>query len=329
MKINQDSRPASNARGTSTHGQRPAEVLPGVSLFRLPRMVRRLAVTAVILAAAGAFGGNALAAQAGKAANGAASRESLLKADHAFSEAAAKADRAAAAPLLGPRFSWTNSDGKTWSRTQALADWKTLAATAGDESGFDARVYGMVGLVTGMGKAGGRDVRFGRIWIKGPAGWKAMVYQANPVLSEAAAAPAPAEKGPATCINPCKEVPYEPKTATVHSVVASWQALETANFGHDAEGWARHVSDDFLLIRPNGKVLDKAFRMATIHEQKAKSIVVHVPTAQWVHVWVFGDTAVMIARHHLFNGTPYRATRIWILRGGVWQLALSQQTIIK
>ena len=157
-----------------------------------------------------------------------------------------------------------------------------------------------------------------------------MESQPNPCAPpEATPAPAPAEKGPATCINPCKEVPYEPKTATVHSVVASWQALETANFGHGAEGWARHVSDDFMLIRPNGKLLDKAFRMATIREQKAKSIVVHVPTAQWVHVWVFGDTAVMIARHHLLNGTPYRATRIWILRGGVWQLALSQQTIIK
>ena len=191
MKSNQNSRPASNARGTSAHGQRPAVVLPGVSSFPLPRMVKRLAVGAIILVAAGAFGGNALAAQAGKAADGAASRESLLKADHAFSEAAAKADRAAAAPLLGPRFTWTNRDGKTWSRTQALTEWKTLAATAGNESGFDARVYGMVGLVTGMGKVGDHDVRFGRIWIKGPAGWETMGDQANPVLpAEGAAAPA-------------------------------------------------------------------------------------------------------------------------------------------
>ena len=140
MKSNQNSRPASNARGTSAHGQRPAVVLPGVSSFPLPRMVKRLAVGAIILVAAGAFGGNALAAQAGKAADGAASRESLLKADHAFSEAAAKADRAAAAPLLGPRFTWTNRDGKTWSRTQALTEWKTLAAMEFETSDlFDER----------------------------------------------------------------------------------------------------------------------------------------------------------------------------------------------
>jgi ketosteroid isomerase-like protein len=115
----------------------------------------------------------------------------------------------------------------------------------------------------------------------------------------------------------------------VHSVVASWQQLETANFSHDAQGWADHVSEDFMLIRPNGHLLDKADRMRTIRYQKAHSIVVHVPTAQWVRVWVFGDTAVMIAHHHLANGTPYRATRVWILRDGVWKLALSQQTIIK
>ena len=315
--------PASIGKGARYCGTRPATVVPGVSFSRAPRL-NRLGLCAIALLAAGAFAVNARAAQ-----KEAASKEALIAADHAFAEAAAQGNEKAAASLLGPRFTWTNRDGKTRTRAQALAAWKTLGATAGNESGADARVYGRVGVVTGMGKIGSEDVRFGRIWIEEPTGWKAMVYQANPVLPPApAAAPAP-EKGKATCINPCKEVPYEPKTATVHSVVASWQALETANFGHDAEGWARHVSDDFMLIRPNGKLLDKAFRMATIREQKAKSIVVHVPTAQWVHVWVFGDTAVMIARHHLLNGTPYRATRIWILRGGVWQLALSQQTIIK
>jgi ketosteroid isomerase-like protein len=279
---------------------------------------------AIVLIAAGAMGANALAAQ-----KGSESKQALAAADHAFAEAAAKADQKAAASLLGAQFTWTNRDGKTWTRAQTLANWKMLGATAENESGTDVRVYGRVGVVTGVGKIGSEDVRFGRIWVAGPGGWRAMVYQANPILPDKPAAAPAAEKGPATCINPCKEVPYEPKTAAVHSVVASWQALETANFGHDAEGWADHVSDDFLLIRPNGHVLDKADRMKAIHEQKAKSIVVHVPTAQWVRVWMFGDTAVMIAHHHLFNGTPYRAARVWILRDGVWKLALSQQTIIK
>jgi hypothetical protein len=330
MKSYADSRPASIERGASAHGPRPAEVSPGVRSFLRDSVLKRLAVAAIVFAVAGAFGANARAAQAGKAAESGASREGLLMADHAFANAAMKGDKTTAEMLLGPNFTWTNRDGKTWTRAQALGAWKTLGATAANENGFDARVYGRVGVVTGMGRDGNKDVRFGRIWIKGKAGWKATIYQANPVLpAEAPAAPAAAEKGPATCINPCKEVPYEPKTAAVHSVVASWQALETANFGHDVDGWAAHVSDDFMLIRPNGKLLDKAFRMATIRHQKANSIVVHVPTAQWVHVRMFGDTAVMTAHHQLFNGTPYHATRVWILRDGVWKLALSQQTIIK
>jgi ketosteroid isomerase-like protein len=310
-------------KGARYFGTRPARVLPGVSFSRAS-WPSRFGLGAIAVLAACGIGANAVAAQ-----KEAASKQALVAADHAFAEAAAQGNEKAAALLLGPRFTWTNRDGKTWTRAQALAAWKTLGATAGNESEADTRLYGRVGVVTGMGKIGNEEVRFGRIWIEGPSGWKAMVYQANPILPEKpAAAPAP-EKGPATCINPCKEVPYEPKTAAVHSVVASWQALETANFGHDADGWADHVSDDFLLIRPNGGVLDKADRMKTIHEQKAHSIVVHVPEAQWVRVWMYGDTAVMIAHHTLFNGTPYRAARVWILRGGVWKLALSQQTIIK
>ncbi len=323
MKTAEVARHTSIENGTRRYGRRPAEVLPGVSFSRAS-LLSRLGLGAIVLIAAGAIGVNARAAQ-----KGAESRQALAAADHGFAEAAAKADKKAAASLLGPRFTWTNRDGKTWNRAQALAAWKTLSATAENESGFDARVYGRVGVVTGMGKIGDEDVRFGRIWIDGPTGWKAMVYQANPVLAETPATAPAAEKGPATCINPCKEVPYEPKTAAVHSVVASWQALETANFGHNAEGWADHVSEDFMLIRPNGHLLDKADRMKTIRNQKAHSIVVHVPVAQWVRVWMFGDTAVMIAHHHLYNGTPYRATRVWILRDGVWKLALSQQTIIK
>jgi hypothetical protein len=323
MKTARVAGPASIGKGARYCGTRPATVLPGVSFSRAPRL-NRLGLCAIALLAAGAFGVNAWAAQ-----KEAASKEALIASDHAFAEAAAQGNEKAAASLLGPRFTWTNRDGKTWTRAQALAAWKTLGATAGNESGADARVYGRVGVVTGMGKIGSEDVRFGRIWIEEPTGWKAMVYQANPVLPPApAAAPAP-EKGKATCINPCKEVPYEPKTAGVHSVVASWQTLETANFGHDAKVWADHVSDDFMLIRPNGGVLNKADRMKAIRDQKEHSIVVHVPEAQWVRVWMFGDTAVMIAHHTLFNGTPYRAARVWILRDGVWKLALSQQTIIK
>ena len=331
MKTRGVARPASIEQITRTRGARPVKVLPGVSFSRAS-MLSRLGLGAIVFLAAGAIGSGALAAQKGRTAGNAETREALVAADHAFAEAAAKGDAKAAAVVLGPRFTWTNRDGKTWNRALALANWKTLGVTAENESGADVRVYGRVGYVTGMGKIGSENVRFGRVWIEGPSGWKAMVYQANPVLPEAAStspAAAAADKGPATCINPCKEVPYEPKTAAVHSVVASWQALETANFHHDAEGWAAHVSDDFMLIRGNGKVLDMADRMKTIHEQKAKSIVVRVPTAQWVRVWMFGDTAVMIAKHHLANGTPYRATRIWILRDGVWKLAISQQTVIK
>lgn len=329
MNTSQNSQRASVERGASVHGPRPAGVLPGVRSFT--RTWERVAIAAIVFVAAGAIGAGALAAQSKKAAGNSAGREGLLMADHAFANAAVKGDKTTAEMLLGPHFTWTNKDGKTWTRAQALAAWKTLGATAANENGYDARVYGRVGVVTGMGRYGNKDVRFGRVWIKDKSGWKAMVYQANPVLpaAPAAAVPAAAEKGPATCINPCKEVSYEPKTAAAHSVVASWQALETANFTHDVDGWAAHVSDDFMLIRPNGKLLDRSFRMATIRHQKANSIVVHVPTAQWVHVRVFGDTAVMIAHHRRHDGAPYHATRVWILRDGVWKLALSQQTIIK
>lgn len=285
---------------------------------------------AVFLSVSGIFCSIALAAPTGQMARSGNSRQALLQADHAFVEATSKADKSSAESLVDSQFTWTNRDGKTWNRARALAAWKTLAETAGGESGFEVRVYGRVGFITGIGRRGNRDLRFGRIWVRQARAWKLMVYQENPILTAPApSAPTAGDDRPATCINPCKKVPYEPRTAAVQKVIASWQALETANFDHNAAGWAEHVSDDFMLIRPSGQVLDKADRMATLRQQKANSEVVHVPTAQWVTVRMFGDTAVMVAGHHLENGTPYRATRVWILRDGIWKLAFSQQTIIR
>ena len=44
----------------------------------------------------------------------------------------------------------------------------------------------------------------------------------------------------------------------------------------------------------------------------------------------FDDSAVMIARHSSFRGgDPYYSLRVWAYRDGRWQLANTQQTVIR
>lgn len=299
-----------------TNGRIGISVRPGVVAF--------VSVVAAILAA------SPRVARAQQTPGSAKNQKTLMAADHAFVESANKANAKAAASMLDSRFTWTNRDGKTWTRSKALADWKALAPSMGNENSFQPRVYGRVGVVIGMARAGGHQMRFGRFWIAEPAGWKLIVYQEMPILPPPPPPAPPAKSGPrATCINPCQEAPYEPKTAAVHRVVASWQKLETGNIDRDPQAWAAHVTDDFLLIRPSGQVMNKADRLAQLDREKADSLVVHVPTARWLRVWLFGNSAVMVAGHRQPDGTPDRASRIWVLRHGVWQLAVSLQTIIK
>jgi hypothetical protein len=244
----------------------------------------------------------------------------VLQADRAFVQAIAKSDKASLGKLLDADFTWTDSEGKTRTKTEVLQNLPTPA------SGYDAeakeRTYGRVAAV--QANSGKSYVL--RVWVKSPSGWRALVYH------EVVQAGAPPVAGPGVkdCENPCRMLPYHPKNEAEQGVITSWQELETAVTKHDSAGWAPHVADEFILVGSNSDhPLDKADRMAALDKQKqavAGSAPAPLVSAR---MFDFGDTVVMTCLHQPYHGKPIHVSRVWIKRDGKWVMSISYQTTIQ
>lgn len=253
----------------------------------------------------------------------AADDDAVLQADHAFVQALAKADTAAASKFLDAEFSWTDSAGATQSRAEVL---KSLPKPAlGDESDAEMkeRTYGDVGTVMAVrGK-----VHVLRIWVKRPAGWRALVYHEVTQLDQP---PTAAGSGVNDCQNPCKGVPFKPANEAERAIIASWQALETGVTAHDAEAWAPHIAEEFVQISSNSDhPIDKAGRIATLNKQKQSGVGSAPAPLVSARMFDFGDTVVMTCLHQPYTGKPIHVSRVWIKRDGNWIMSISFQTTIQ
>ena len=112
----------------------------------------------------------------------AADDQALAKADQSFVAAAGKADKAALGKLLDASFEWTDADGKTLTRAGALQDLPKLLTSGGSDAQVTVHTYGEVGVV----RVDDGLAHVLRVWVKRPAGWKAMVYQEVSLLGRAA-----------------------------------------------------------------------------------------------------------------------------------------------
>ena len=246
----------------------------------------------------------------------------LAKADQIFAQDLEQANTSELGTLLDNEFTWTDSAGKTRDKSQVLDDLKKDGAMA-DTDNVNQRVYGEVGVVTAFA---GR-LHTLRVWVKRGGQWRLFVYHDATLVAKAHP---PAGSGLTDCENPCKTIPYQAKNADEQGVISSWQALETAVTGHDAQGWAPHIADEFTLTNSNNDhVMTKADRMAILDKQKqigANSAPSPLVSAK---MYDFPDAIVMTAQHQTGDHKPTHVTRVWIHRDGVWQMAISQQTTIE
>jgi hypothetical protein len=260
-----------------------------------------------------------------------------LQADNALQLALRKKDAKSVGALLDQQFTWTNEAGQTLMSGQFLKD--SAAGTAvGDTEYTDvkARDYGQLAIVTGIGKRTGRaGTFFARIWVKRPAGWLLLTHQDTAILekkspSPQAQAPAAGKSGEAApdCENPCRTIPYEPKTAGQKEVVKAYQAVETAVTSHDAKTWAYHVADEFVGIgrQYTGTPDTKAGRVGQIGIVSNRVV---LPKMLSGVAYVFGDAGIIIADHQPVGEPPYHVIRVWVNRDGRWQLFHRQETTIK
>jgi hypothetical protein len=241
-------------------------------------------------------------------------------ADRDFAQAVAKADKAALGKILDADFLWIDVNGKTLNRAQVLA--AVPKPLIDSEDGMPARYdYGQVATF----QVSSGKMHALRVWVKRPAGWRALVYQ------EVRSLDAPPTATPAAgkdCLNPCKSVQYTPKTEAERAVITAYMALETSAMAKDASGFDAHTGEEFTAVSSNSdKLLDKPTRMAELRRSNMAGL---APTPlSSAKLFEFGDTVVMSSRHTPDRGKPLQITRVWVKRDGKWVETLSYQTSVQ
>ena len=251
----------------------------------------------------------------------AADDPAVLKADQDFVAAAAKSDAAALGKLLDTDFLWIDANGKTATRAQLTASAPKPAL--GEASGPDVKRhdYGQVEVI----QADSGKMHVLRVWVKRPAGWRALVYQE---VRSVDVLPKVTPSASKECRNPCKSVPITPKDDAQRAVVEAYRGLETSAMTHDAPDWDAHTGEEFIAASSNSdRLLDKPTRMGELKRANMAGLA-PTPLAS-ARLFEFGDSVVMRSRHVPESGKPLEVTRVWVKRDGKWVEVLSYQTSVR
>lgn len=252
--------------------------------------------------------------------------EAALKADKEFLAALGKLDKNSAGKLLDDDFGWTNIDGKTRNRSASLDEIAALSADHQGDTEVQTHFYGQVATVVGMH----HDAHFTRLWVKRPAGWRALVAIDTPIPDKPPAqATIETAAGAGDCENPCRTIPFNATTAMDKSLLADWQKTKIDEWRPSAD-WSSHIADEFLMIN-NASVRNKEQLVAINHHQVQTGVGTPGDPVTALRIYDFGvDAAVMISQHRPYRGgKPYYNVGVWTFRDQRWQLALSQQTSIQ
>ena len=253
--------------------------------------------------------------------------QEAVQADHALLSALGKSDKAAVGKLLDADFVWTDGDGKSMKKAEVLDG---LSAYATDNQGEDeVQTHFYAQLETVLGSHHG--ARFVRVWVKRPAGWREFLELDTPISAQGGQRGGiETGAGQGDCDNPCRTLPYTPKTAMDKAIVADWQKTKVEEWHPDAVDWPMHIADEFLIINNTG-MRNKAERVVIAQKAQAAGAGAPGDPITAMEIYDFGDNAAVMISHHVPHrgGKPYYNVRVWTLRDGRWQLAVSQQSTIQ
>jgi ketosteroid isomerase-like protein len=253
-------------------------------------------------------------------------------------------DKSAARKLLSLQFTFADENGKVFTRKEFLSDLKGVAASD-TPTDVKASVYGLVGMVTGSrNSARGSTVFFLDIWAKQKGTWHALTMQDVAVGTDdaqiaAVTDPSPGGDGkeaaadgkPSECKNPCDTIPYRVRSPAEQDVITTLQEITKAAVAGNADAWAKHVADDFVLYRTDHAPITKSAAVASIEGAKTSNIAASVSAIESMRLSVYGDGAAMIANYASPDKSrpPYRAASVWAKRNGQWQLVIEVETDLK
>jgi hypothetical protein len=242
------------------------------------------------------------------------------KPDQELLQSIAEKNSKAIGQFLDEQFEFTTVDGKTLGKAETLKDLSAITTAGAGATDVHSFNYGDLEYVIGIQG----NTRFLRIWVKRAAGWRIFIYLETPIAERA-----PVAAGGGECVNPCKTIPFSPKTKADKEILESWQKLKNAEWLPNAQEWALYIADEFLLINARAE-RPKAVRVELIAKQEANhEIGPPGDPVQSMRMFDFGgNSAVMLSVHTPYHGgKPYYNVRVWVLRDGRWQLSVSQQTI--
>ena len=276
------------------------------------KILRRNVLAVAALSTAMSFAGVRLAA--------AADDPAMLAADQNFVQAITKSDTPALGKLLDSDFVWIDASGKVEKRAQVLG---VVPKSGLSEAGrADVRHdYGQVETV----EANSGKMHVLRVWVKRPAGWRALVYQEVQSLD---APPKTTPSASQDCQNPCKSVGYTPKNETERAIITAYEGLETSAMTHNAPDWDAHTGEEFIAASSySDRLLDKPTRLG---ELKRANMAGLAPTPLVSgRLFVFGDAAVLRSHHVASQAKPLEVTRVFVKRDGKWVEVVSYQTAVQ
>jgi hypothetical protein len=256
----------------------------------------------------------------------AADDDAVVTADKAVVEALAKGDKATADKWLDPDFSWIDSEGVMWAKTDAFrAELKPLISSASDAKIIEHK-YGKSVVWIQWNQANNYSARF---WVKRPTGWKLLhTTEIAAVAKRDFQTVEPTYDIP--CNNPCGAVPYKPLSPGEKAALDEWQEQESSQ-----ANWEKHVADNMdqrVVSTYGGASPSKADRIAGMNKRKAANAnapKVGAAPALWIRTWDFGDAVVMVACQPTYGDKAYWSSRVLAPNAdGLWQMMESYHNYI-
>jgi Domain of unknown function (DUF4440) len=100
-------------------------------------------------------------------------------------------------------------------------------------------------------------------------------------------------------------------------------ALATARAAGEGNVWSRYVTDEFVVIHPDGRIHNRTEEIAELNASKPTAVLVR--EAERFH-WYAETTVIYVSDFISIRGQSVRAIEVWIRQGLAWKIAAAQVT---